>query len=666
MRDAVVRRRRRSRRHRLIAAGVAVAVLGVGGTAFALRPVAAQYRTATVAMGDVAQQVAVSATVASASRADTTFGTSGTVATVDVTAGDHVEAGDVLAALDADELQDAVDDANETLAEAEQTLADDLEAQESGTSSTTSVTSAAGTGGVGASSSTGGSVLVVATTSAGVRAVTVTTANAGSSSLEQAVTAARAALTATQSDVQAAQGALLAGYESVESALLASTTALDTSGSAVSAATGEHSACAALLAAGTGDTSSGAKPSAETDDATSGDNLTACVTAILAAQEALVATDTAQQTTGAAQTALRDLVANLDDAVTTLGEKADVLDAAVQALVDADTSGSGGGTENGGSGTPPPGTGSDGGADAGGGTGPTGAGPGAGPSQSTGGSAMGGAPTTGDASSAGGDAGGLGGDSSGTITAERILADRAAVTVAERQLEIAEAAAAAGTLTAPIAGTVAQVDVTPGASVGTSDAAVTILGDGGYVLTTTLDLAEVGAVEVGQVVTATVPATSGEYTGTVSNIGILNDSQTSTPSYAATVVLDTVDGELPEGASASAKIAVAAVSDVLVVPTSTVTTDGSERTVRMLDGDGLRTVTVTTGAVGPEVTEVTDGLAAGDEVVLADLTQQLVFDDEDESSGLTGLGGSEQQGGPQGGFPEGGFPRLNGEMPARG
>jgi hypothetical protein len=92
----------------------------------------------------------------------------------------------------------------------------------------------------------------------------------------------------------------------------------------------------------------------------------------------------------------------------------------------------------------------------------------------------------------------------------------------------------------------------------------------------------------------------------------------------------------------------------------------------VLDGDGVRTVTVTTGAVGPEVTEVTEGLAAGDEVVLADLTQQLVSDDEDESSGLAGLGGSEQQGGfpeggfPQGSFPEGGFPRMTGELPARG
>ncbi|HWV77467.1 MAG TPA: hypothetical protein VN027_09205, partial [Isoptericola sp.] len=92
MRDAVVRRRR-TRRRRLVATGVAVVVLGAGGTAFALRPADARYRTVAVTTGDVAQHVSVSATVASARRADATFGTAGTVASVTVAAGDEVEAG---------------------------------------------------------------------------------------------------------------------------------------------------------------------------------------------------------------------------------------------------------------------------------------------------------------------------------------------------------------------------------------------------------------------------------------------------------------------------------------------------------------------------------------------------------------------------------------------
>ena len=55
---------------------------------------------------------------------------------------------------------------------------------------------------------------------------------------------------------------------------------------------------------------------------------------------------------------------------------------------------------------------------------------------------------------------------------------------------------------------------------------------------------------------------------------------------------------------------------------------------------------MTTGAVGRAHTEVTDGPAVGEEVVLADLKQPLVPDDEGQSNGLTGLGetgsGSEQ------------------------
>lgn len=692
MRD-VARRRRSATRRRLVAAGVTIAVLGGGGTAIALQPAAARYRTATATTDDVTQQVSVSATVASASRVDTAFGASGTVATVEVAAGDRVEAGAVLATLDADELQDAVDEAEELLAEAQQTLADDLEAQASGTSSTSNetdvvnassavsgatsvskavhVVTASSTSAVEeASSSKGGTVLVVnaMSTSTGTSASTVAPSAASDDAAQQAVADARAALQAAQERVQAAQQALLAGYESVEEALLAGSSALGTSHDAVAEATGEQSPCAVFLGAGaSGDDGSGDPDGSEGDGSTSDGDLAACVAAIVAAQEALVTTDEAQQVTGAAQTTLTDLVADLDDAVTTLGETAEALNLAVQALPEdgtptpaptpeptqtaapAPTSGSG---ASGGSRTPPD--------TAPGGTAPSGATASRGDTAA--GGITGGAGATAPSGGSSPVPGGAGAgepeepEEPGTITAERILADRAAVTLAERQLDIATAAAAAGTLTAPIAGTVGQVDVTTGASVGPNDTAVTILGDDGYLLSTTLDLSEVRLVEVGQAVTATVPATGGQYAGTVSSVGLLADAETFTPSYAAAIALDTNGDELPEGASASAAIDVAAADDVLVVPTSAVTTDGPTRTVRVLDGDEVRTVEVTTGAVGPEHTEVTDGLAVGDEVVLADLEQSLVPDDEEESSGLTGLGGSDIEPA-QGRFPGGGRPQ---------
>ncbi|MEK8225919.1 efflux RND transporter periplasmic adaptor subunit [Oerskovia sp. M15] len=106
-----------------------------------------------------------------------------------------------------------------------------------------------------------------------------------------------------------------------------------------------------------------------------------------------------------------------------------------------------------------------------------------------------------------------------------------------------------------------------------------------------------------------------------------------------TVALDPQDDTLYEGSSAQASITVAGGTDVLVVPTSAVRSDGTTRTVSVLSDGKVTVVTVEVGAVGQETTEITAGLEAGDEVVLADLSQEMVTDEE-SSSGLTGLGDS--------------------------
>ena len=86
----------------------------------------------------VEQVIDTVGTIASASRRDASFSVDGTVATVAVTVGQVVAAGDVLATLDTEALQDAVERAQADLADAQQQLSDDLDAQTS--SSTTSST----------------------------------------------------------------------------------------------------------------------------------------------------------------------------------------------------------------------------------------------------------------------------------------------------------------------------------------------------------------------------------------------------------------------------------------------------------------------------------------------------------------------------------------------
>ena len=73
--------------------------------------------------------------------------------------------------------------------------------------------------------------------------------------------------------------------------------------------------------------------------------------------------------------------------------------------------------------------------------------------------------------------------------------------------------------------------------------------------------------------------------------------------------------------------------------------------------DGTPTeVTVTRGAVGTERTEITDGLAVGDEVVLADLDEPIESSTS-TTTGLSGLGGDQtEMVGPPAGFV------MNGDM----
>jgi multidrug efflux pump subunit AcrA (membrane-fusion protein) len=113
-------------------AGVAIVVAGVSvGVARAQGDNSPSYRTATATLGDVEQDLTLSGTVAHPSTAKVVFTTSGTVAKVDVAAGDAVTAGQQLASLDTVALDAAVTRAEAEVASAKARLASDETAQAS-------------------------------------------------------------------------------------------------------------------------------------------------------------------------------------------------------------------------------------------------------------------------------------------------------------------------------------------------------------------------------------------------------------------------------------------------------------------------------------------------------------------------------------------------------
>ena len=97
----------------------------------------------------------------------------------------------------------------------------------------------------------------------------------------------------------------------------------------------------------------------------------------------------------------------------------------------------------------------------------------------------------------------------------------------------------AAVLTSPIAGTVAAVGIAPGAAVATasSTSTITVIGAGAEQVSTTVSLADVDLVKVGDPATVTVDGIPTPLAGRVSAIGLMNTTTGSTTSYPVTVVL---------------------------------------------------------------------------------------------------------------------------------
>jgi multidrug efflux pump subunit AcrA (membrane-fusion protein) len=102
-------------------AGAAIIVVAVGGIAYA-KTRAPNYQSAIVGRGDIADEVLASGNVESPGAATLHFKTTGKLAALNVSAGDAVEAGEVLASLDTGTLQAAYDEAAANLAAAKSAL----------------------------------------------------------------------------------------------------------------------------------------------------------------------------------------------------------------------------------------------------------------------------------------------------------------------------------------------------------------------------------------------------------------------------------------------------------------------------------------------------------------------------------------------------------------
>ena len=283
-------------------------------------------------------------------------------------------------------------------------------------------------------------------------------------------------------------------------------------------------------------------------------------------------------------------------------------------------------------------------------------------------------------------------------SSSRITAAKSTLKTKQNALDNAKTALQNGTLTAPFDGTVAIVNVAVGDKVGSSSgssggsgqysntgsvsggsnsggtsssAAITVISTDTYQVTTSVGSADVGQVAKGQACTVVPNGTTTQLPGTVASVGVIASS--SDASGAAFPVVIDITGTQPglyAGVSATVTI-VTASRQALTVPTNAITYQNGTAHVQRKTGDSTADTVVQTGATTGGQTEITDGLEAGDVVVItitvagATTTPgwQTIFGNGNGNgngrgqrpSGAPSGGGFPSGGGPGGGF-SGGAP----------
>ena len=238
-------------------------------------------------------------------------------------------------------------------------------------------------------------------------------------------------------------------------------------------------------------------------------------------------------------------------------------------------------------------------------------------------------------------------------TSTQLAADEAAVTAAQASVASAQADLSKATLTSPIDGTVSALTLTVGQQLGSSGAAaggaagggassgssgsaggsgsggsgsggsgggsstpqVEVVSTGHYVVDATVDDTQVGQLTTGA--TAGVALPDGSTTSaTVTSVGMVATSTSGVASFPVVITVNGSPSGLYSGSIVSVVVVTKTVPDALVVPLAAVSRTATGSTVTV-DAGGTRTVRpVSTGLTSGGQVQITDGLKAGEQVVV--------------------------------------------------
>jgi RND family efflux transporter MFP subunit len=269
-------------------------------------------------------------------------------------------------------------------------------------------------------------------------------------------------------------------------------------------------------------------------------------------------------------------------------------------------------------------------------------------------------------------------DETNGVSDTQLAADEAALAASRNQLTSARQALAGATLTSPIAGVVAGVDISVGQSVSgsgggnsagaggssstSSTAQLQVISTNAWLVNATVDASSVGLIKVGDQAQLQVTGADDTVYGTISSIAVTSSSSSGTASYPVVVAVTGSPSGMHDGADVTATLIYKQLSNVVVVPSTALhRTASNTRYVEKLVGGKTVQAPVQVGISSGLQTQITSGLSAGDTIVVPQL--RLGGSTSNGRNGSTTRGGTTRggfPGGNGGGFPGGGFPGNNG------
>jgi RND family efflux transporter MFP subunit len=212
---------------------------------------------------------------------------------------------------------------------------------------------------------------------------------------------------------------------------------------------------------------------------------------------------------------------------------------------------------------------------------------------------------------------------SGSARASDLALQRETIHQAELSVQQAQIDLDANTLIAPFDGVIASIVGNPGEPAPSGTTGFMTLVDPAQVrIDVTVDETDVAKIAVGKTAAITFDALPNRpFRGKVISISPTGTLAQGVVSYPVGISIEARNQVLPSGMTASTTITIDEKDDVLVIPNRAVRRQGRDQVVEVMGADGKpATRIVRTGVQNDTLTEITDGLAEGDQVVIQGTT----------------------------------------------